>query len=131
MDLKPLHGRVTGHVVFTDDLLTFNSTDATRENISLDTPLFHLQFNLPLPSGHWPIVLEGFHDGSWIAYFEEDQRIISGSNDNWKETLHDLVVNSVDELQTIREYGDNITPYLKNRRNFLEKIFGYESQRTP
>lgn len=27
MDIKPLHSPVTGHVVLTDDLLTFNSTE--------------------------------------------------------------------------------------------------------
>ena len=131
MDLKPPHSRVTGHVVFTDDLLTVNSAEATRKDPSVDDPLFCLQFNLPLPSGQWPIVLEGFGDGSWTAYFEADRSIISGSDDNWMESLHNLVTNANDELQTIREYGDNITPYIENRRNFLEKVFGYESQRTP
>ena len=123
MNLKPPHSRVTGHVVFTDDLLPFNSAGATREDPSVVDPLFCLQFHLPLPSGQWPIVLEGFGDGSWAAYFEADRSIIFGSNDNWMASLHNLVTNSSDELQTIREYGDNITPYIANRRDFLEKVF--------
>ena len=41
-------------------------------------------------------------------------------------SLHNLMTNASDELQTIREYGDNITPYMKNRRSFLEKVFRYE-----
>ena len=123
MALKPPHSRVTGHVVFTDDLLPFNSAGATREDPSVEAPLFCLQFHLPLPSGQWPIVLEGFGDGSWAAYFEADRNIISGSNDNWMASLHNLVTNASDELQTIRECGDNITPYIEKRRDFLEKVF--------
>ena len=123
MNLKPPHSRVTGHVVFTDDLLPFNSARATREDPSVEDPLFCLQFHLPLPSGQWPIVLEGFGDGSWAAYFEADRSILSGSNDNWMASLHNLVTNASDELQTIRECGDDITPYLENRRDFLENVF--------
>ena len=123
MNFKPPHSRVTGHVVFTDELLPSNSAGATREDPSVGDPLFCLQFHLPLPSGQWPIVLEGFGEGSWAAYFEADRSIISGSNDNWMASLHNLVTNASDELQTIREYGDDITPYIANRRDFLENVF--------
>lgn len=126
MNFKPSHSPVTGHVVLTADLLTFNATEVAREDPSSDDPLFCLQFKWPLPSGQWPIVLEGFGDGSWAAYFEADPSIISGSNDNWMASLHNLMTNASDELQTIREYGDNITSYMKNRRSFLEKVFRHE-----
>ena len=128
MNAKQLHEQVKGHVVFPNDLCNlFKYAEAARENVSLDTPLFCLKFNLPLPSGKWPVVLEGFDDGSWAVYFEDNQSIIAGSNDNWKEALCDLVINATDELQVIREYGDNSTPHLKNRRKFLEKVFDYDA----
>ena len=105
--------------------LRFESVEIVRENAEPDTfsPLCRLQFNLPLPSGQWLIVLEGFDDGSWAAYFKGFPSLIAGSNDSWGESLHDLVMNAIDELHSLRKYGDNISVYQKKRRRFLEEVF--------
>ena len=113
--------------VIDSESLRFKSVEIVRENAEPDTlsPLCRLQFNLPLSSGQWPIVLEGFDDGSWAAYFKGFSSLIAGSNDSWKESLHDLVMNAIDELHSFREYGDNISVYQKKRRQFLEEVFDY------
>ena len=123
MSVEQLPEQVIDH-----ESLKFESVEIVREDVKSDTlsPLCRLQFNLPLPSGQWPIVLEGFQDGSWSAYFKGFPSLIAGSNDSWKESLHDLVLNAMDELHSIREYGDNISLYQQKRHRFLEKVFDYE-----
>ena len=112
--------------------LRFESVEIVRENAEPDSfsPLCRLRFNLPLPSGQWLIVLEGFDDGSWAAYFKGFPSLIAGSNDSWRESLHDLVMNASDELHSLRKYGANISVYQKKRRRFLEEVFDYGSQGT-
>ena len=90
----------------------------------ISSPVHEFQIDLPLPSGHWPIIFEEFPDGSWAVYFKDFPDIIAGSSDDLEEALECLTEIVIDELSDKKNISDNISPYQKRRYQFLKKVFG-------
>lgn len=88
-----------------------------------DAPIHVFKVSLPLPGGDHVIVFEEFIDGSWTVFFEDFPSLVGGSNDTWEDALGDLAEIVGDDLQDIERYKDNISPYQKNRHQFLKKAF--------
>lgn len=79
------------------------------------------QIVLPLSTGHWPLITESYSDGSWAVYFKDSPDIIAGSNVSLEDALDglsDIILND------IRDSSEEVSEYLKKRRQFLFKIFG-------
>ena len=100
-------------------------TEGMSEKVLKDTeqPVNTFQIDLPLITGRWPLVFEEFVDG-WVVYFKDFPSIIADSDGgNMEEALDNLAEVVLDDFQTMEEYKDNVSSYLKKRHQFLKKVF--------
>ena len=100
-------------------------TEGMSEKVLKDTeqPVNTFQIDLPLITGRWPLVFEEFVDG-WVVYFKDFPSIIADSDGgNMEDALDNLAEVVLDDFQTMEEYKDNVSSYLKKRHQFLKKVF--------
>ena len=85
-----------------------------------ESPAQVFQIDLPVNTGQWFLIVEAYSDGSWSVYFKDFPDIIAGSNvslDDALDGLSDIILSDLGS-------DENVSEYLKKRRQFLSKVFG-------
>lgn len=99
------------------------STWEQRKIANGDIPQKIVVFHLVFSSGRWPVTCERFGDGSWAAYFSDEDGIIA-SGKSFKEAMVNLISEADDFLDEVSQYEPNISPELEHRLNFIRKVLG-------
>ena len=123
-----LHDTVTtSPLSYVWDGLSFGTQpEPMTVEIEEDAPVDSFTVPVSFQGGSQIVILECYDDGTWIASFRDSKSIFAGG-DTAVEAVVNLELSAQEDLDILREYGENVTNHLRQQRRFLESLFVSDS----